>query len=57
MDSEVMNRDEIDFANCLKFFSTIIRKLKKLGSEKLISSRIKLLQAIGYLLRECLRRV
>ena len=57
MDSEVINHDEIDFANCHDFFLEVTQKLRKLGNEKLIVSRIKMIQTLSFFLKEAIKRL
>lgn len=50
MDSEVLNKTDIDFKNCRSFFKLQMKRLKKNSNEKLILTRAHLLDTICYLL-------
>ena len=50
MESEVLNKTEVDFQNCRSFFKRLMKKLKKNSNERLILTRAHLLDTISYLL-------
>lgn len=50
MESEVLNKSDVDFMNCRSFFKLQMKKLKKNSNEKLILTRAHLLDTISYLL-------
>jgi hypothetical protein len=52
----VAHQQEIDFAACYRFFVALSKRLKKVGTEKLILSRVYLLQTLTFFLGEAVRK-
>lgn len=57
MDSDVLFHQEVDFAACYDFFTSNIQKLKRFAGEKMIASRIRLLQVLVFFLRDAVNRL
>lgn len=57
MDSEVITQEELDFGNCIQFFAAQASHLKKFGADKLIASRMRLIQTLIFFLRASLKKI
>lgn len=51
MESEVLNRHEINLHLCIQFFKRQARRLRRSSGEKIILSRAHLLDALSYCLK------